>query len=204
MADFESIIKKHASEDGNIPSSAIGTLIAAIKNAVGNEYVDKERYKAKLTEIEELKEKQQTAEDSATTAGKWKEKYDKLTEDFNAFKKQIAGEKALEAKKAVLREIAKDAGLSEAGIAKALKYHDFDKFELDDKGAAKDKAAVLKGLKEEWPEYITTKRTEGAKTPNPPTDTGGKKYTSKKEIMEIKNTAERQQAIHDNRELFGQ
>ena len=173
MADFESIIKKHAGEDGNIPGSAIAALVTAIKTAVGNEYVDKERYKAKLTEIEDLKEKQQTAEDNATTAEKWKDKYTKLDDDFKAYKSQIESEKALDAKKAILKEIAKDAGLSEAGIAKALKYHDFAKLELDDKGAAKDKAAIIKGLKEEWPEYIQTQQKKGAETPKPPADNGG-------------------------------
>ena len=206
MADFENIIKTHAKEDGNIPASAIPALVTAIKTAVGNEYVDKERYKAKLTEIDQLKEQSQTAEDNATTAGKWKDKYTDLKRQFDEYKDEVKGKETLESKKAVLREIAKDAGLSEAGIAKAVKYHDFSKLELDENGAAKDRQSILKGLKEEWPEYIQTTQQRGAATANPPTtnSTGGaKKYASKQEIMEIKNTAERQRAIHDNRELFG-
>jgi len=204
MADFEGIIKNHAKEDGGVPASAIPALVTAIRTAVGNEYVDKERYKAKLTEIDQLKEQQQTAEDSAATAGKWKDKYAALKTEFDDYKAQIAGERTLEKKKAALREIAKDAGLSEAGIAKALKYSDFSKIELDDKDAVKEKADVLKGIREEWADYIQTKNTRGANVPNPPANEGGgKKYSSKKEIMEIKDTAERQRAIHDNKELFG-
>lgn len=204
MADFESIIKNHAAQDGSIPASAIGTVVTAIKTAVGNEYVDKERYKAKLTEIDALKEQQQTAEDNAATAGKWKDKYDSLKKQFEDYKTEVAGKETLAAKKDALSKIAKDAGLSDAGISKALKYADYGKLELDDKGEMKDRAAVLKGLKEEWPEYIQTTVTKGANTATPPTSTGGvKKYASKQEIMEIKNTAERQRAIHDNRELFG-
>ena len=56
MANFDEIVQKHVGEDGGIPPKAIATLVSAIKTAVGNEFVDKERYKAKLTEIEELKE----------------------------------------------------------------------------------------------------------------------------------------------------
>lgn len=63
MADFAEIIKKHAGEDGNIPAAAIQTIVTAISNAVGNEYVAKERYKEKLNEIDELTGKLQTAED---------------------------------------------------------------------------------------------------------------------------------------------
>lgn len=173
MADFESIIKTHATQDGNVPATAIPTLVTAIKTAVGNEYVEKERYKAKLTEIDQLKEQQQTAEDNATTAGKWKDKYDALKKDFDDYKTEIKGKETLEAKKRVLREIAKDAGLSEAGIAKAVKYHDFSSLELDETGAAKEKAAIIKGLKEEWPEYIQKSETRGAKTANPPAGDGG-------------------------------
>ena len=61
-------------------------MVSAIKNAVGNEFVDKERYKAKLTEIDQLKEKQQTAEDNATTAEKWKTKFEGLKSEFEAYK----------------------------------------------------------------------------------------------------------------------
>lgn len=202
MADFENIVKTHAAEDGNIPATAIPALVTAIKTAVGNEFVDKERYKAKLTEIDQLKEQQQTAEDNATTAGKWKDKFTELDKDFKAFKAQVAEEKALESKKAVLREIAKDAGLSENGIAKALKYHDYSKLELDEKGAAKEKAAILKGLKEEWADYIQTTETRGANTATPPTTSGTGRKTVE-EIMAIKDDVERQTAIAQNLDLFG-
>lgn len=202
MADFENIVKTHTAEDGNIPASAIPALVTAIKTAVGNEFVDKERYKAKLSEIDQLKEQQQTAEDNATTAGKWKDKFTDLDKEFKAYKEQIAEEKALESKKAVLREIAKDAGLSEAGIAKAVKYHDFDKMELDEKGAAKEKAAILKGLREEWPEYIQTTEAKGANTATPPTTAGTGRKTVE-EIMAIKDDAERQTEIAKNLDLFG-
>lgn len=202
MADFENIVKTHAAEDGNIPATAIPALVTAIKTAVGNEFVDKERYKAKLTEIDQLKEQQQTAEDNATTAGKWKDKFTELDKDFKAFKAQVAEEKALESKKAALREIAKDAGLSENGIAKALKYHDYSKLELDEKGAAKEKAAILKGLKEEWADYIQTTEIRGANTATPPT-TGESGKKTKAEIRAIKDASERQAAMVENKELFG-
>ncbi len=202
MADFENIVKTHAGEDGNIPATAIPALVTAIKTAVGNEFVDKERYKAKLTEIDTLKEQQQTAEDNATTAEKWKGKYTELDKEFKAFQAKIADEKALESKKSVLREIAKDAGLSENGIAKALKYHDYSKMELDEKGAAKEKAAILKSLKEEWSDYIETTETRGANTATPPVSTGAGRMTAD-QIMAIKDAAERQKAIAQNLDLFG-
>lgn len=160
---------------------------------------ERDRYKADAEKLPGVQAEFEKAKATAKNGGD----YDKLKKEFDDYKAEVAG-KELRAKKAdILREIAKDAGLSEAGIAKVIKYQDYDKLELDDKGAAKDKAAVLKALKEEWPEYITKQHTEGVNTATPPANTGGKKYASKQEIMEIKNTAERQQAIRENHELFG-
>ena len=138
----------------------------------------------------------------AKTGDDYKAKWEKEKQDFADYKASIEKEKALEAKRAVLREIAKDAGLSEAGIAKAVKYHNFDDMELDENGAAKGKAAILKGLKEEWPEYITTTETKGTATATPPT-TGAAGRRTVDEIMAIKDDAERQTAIAQNLDLFG-
>lgn len=139
----------------------------------------------------------------ANTGDDFKAKWEKEKQDFADYKAGVEKEKALEAKRAVLREIAKDAGLSEAGIAKAVKYHDFDKMELDEKGAAKEKAAILKGLKEEWADYIQTTETRGANTATPPTTANGGKKMTKEEIADIKDPAARQAAMVENKELYG-
>ena len=102
-----------------------------------------------------------------------------------------------------MQKIAKDAGLSEAGIAKAVKYSDLSGIELDEKGGVKDSKALLKSLREEWPEYIVKESTQGADTGYPPVSASGKSYKTKEEIFAIKDTAERQKAIAENHELFG-
>nr|MCR4577352.1 hypothetical protein [Clostridiales bacterium] len=43
-------------EDGNIPASAIAKVAAAISSAVGLEFAAKERYNARLEEIETTKQ----------------------------------------------------------------------------------------------------------------------------------------------------
>ena len=98
MADFSEIVKKHTAEDGSIPATAIEALVTAIKQATGNEYVDKERYKAKLSEIETLKAEKQTAEDAAQTAEAWKGKHKTLKDEFDAYKASVAAEKSKAAK----------------------------------------------------------------------------------------------------------
>ena len=140
--------------------------------------------------------------DSLKEAAKNSGDYAKLKKEFDDYKADVANKETLAAKKAVLSKIAKDAGLSEAGVAKALKYTDWSTVELDEKGEAKDSKALLKSLKEEWPEYIKTTNTAGANTANPPAG-NGKSYKSKEEIFSIKDAGERQKAIAENSELFG-
>ena len=161
----------------------------------------KEQLKAAQRDADKLTEVQAQL-DKAKEAAKNSGDYAKLKKEFDDYKADVANKETLAAKKAVLSKIAKDAGLSEAGVAKALKYTDWATVELDEKGEAKDSKALLKSLKEEWPEYIKTTNTAGAATANPPAG-NGKSYKSKDEIFAIKDDGERQRAIAENHELFG-
>lgn len=200
MADFEEIIKKHIDESGNIPSSAIGTVVAAIKTAVGNEFVDKTRYKAKLDEIDELKTKQQTAEDNATTAEKWKTKYEALKDEFGDFKKQQTAKATHEAKEKAYREVLKEAGISEKRIDAVLKVSNVDDIELESDGKIKEADKLTDSIKNEWADFIVTTEKRGANPANPPSNTGGK--VTRESIMAIKDRAERRAAIAQNLNLF--
>ena len=122
------------------------------------------QFKADAEQLPKVKEELDKAKAAAKDGGE----YDKLKKQFDDYKAEVAQKETLAAKKAALQKVAKDAGLTDAGIAKALKYSDFGKIELDDKGDAKDAAALMKGLKEEWAEYIGSTETKGADTPKPP------------------------------------
>lgn len=132
----------------------------------------------------------------------YKDKYTKIKAEYDKFKADTEAAAALEAKKAAYTEVCKDAGLNEKGVAKALKYADWDAVELDDAGKVKDAKNHIKALKEEWAEHVVTTTTTGANTPNPPANNGGSSKT-KDEIMSIKDDHERQVAIAENHELFG-
>jgi hypothetical protein len=201
MADFAKIIREHG---GEISETAINAITSAIKTAVGNEYVEKERYKAKLTEIDTLKEQAQTADDKATTAEKWQDKYNSLKADFDKYKGDVQAKETKAAKEKAYREALKDANLNEKGVEKALKYAEWDKIELDEEGKLKDAKSHVKNAREEWAEYVVKNGQRGAETHNPPENGGGgRTYKTKDEIMKIADTVERQKAIADNHELFG-
>ena len=89
----------------------------------------------------------------------------------------------------------KDANIAEKYREKVLKYANLDAVEMDDKGKVKGAAALLRAIKEEWPEYLETV-TEGStlQTPNPPANNGPGTRT-REDILNIKDDGARQQAI---------
>ena len=170
MADFESIIKNHVGEDGSIPAEAIAKLTKAISTAVGNEFVEKTRYKAKLDEIDTLKSEKQTAEDNATTAGKWKTKYDALKDEFDTFKGEQAKKETRAAKEKAVTEYLKSKNVQEGNLKLAMRSlnAEIEAAELDGDKLKDTKAfdalldGDLKGL-------ITTTTEKPAPNPvNPP------------------------------------
>lgn len=203
MADFESIIKTYTGEDGSVPAEAIGKLTKAISAAVGNEFVDKARYKAKLGEIDELNGKLQTAEDSLTTAGTWKDKYDTLAGEFESYKGEQAKKEARTAKEAAYKALLKEAGVWEKRIPTVMKVTDIDSLELNAKNELKGAEKLLEGVRTDWADFIETTEIRGANTAFPPANTGGGHTMTKEQIMDIRDTEARQRAISENMALFG-
>ena len=200
--DILNILKSNVDESGNISASKFNDVASAINNAVGKEFVDKKRYNERLTEIDALKGEKQNAEDKATSAEKWKTKYDALKDDFDAYKKDITAKETKATRSNAYKELLKQAGISEKRLDAVLKVSDVDSLEMGEDGKFKDSEKILEGIKKEWADFITTTETRGAKTPTPPTNNGGGKMT-KEEIMKIEDDGERQKAIAENHELFG-
>lgn len=164
--------------------------VDGLKTQIEGLKADAEKSKDLQKELEELRN------------GKdWKAEHDKLKKEFDSFKSSTEAKEAESAKREALRKVAKEAGLSEAGINKVVKYTDLAKIELDKDGGIKDADKLTADLKNEWGEYVATTQTRGANVATPPTT--GKATRSKDEIMAIKDTAERQKAIAENHELFG-
>ena len=196
------ILKSNANDDGNISSDKFSDIEKAINSAVGKEFVDKKRYNDKLTELDALKTEKQNAEDKATSAEKWKTKYDGLKDDFEAYKKDISAKETKATRENAYKELLKTAGISDKRLASVLKVSDVESLEMGEDGKFKDSDKLIEGIKNEWADFITKEEVHGARTSTPPNNNGGKTI-SKDEILNIKDTAERQKAILENKELFG-
>lgn len=204
MFDIDSIIKKYTSEDGSIPSDAVAKLTQAVSSSVGREFVEKERYSKKIEEIEALKTEKQTAEDSATTAEKWKTKYQALKDDFESYKGEQAKKETRAAKEKAYRELLKQAGVNEKRLDAVLRVSDVDSVELDEKGTIKGADKLTEGIKSEWADFIGTTSIQGAQTATPPASTGGNGMT-KADIYKkddhgryVMSATERQKALMEN------
>ena len=171
--NIEETLKQYTNEDGVITADKMGEVAKAINSAVGKEFVEKDRYNKKLTEIDTLKAEKQAAEDNATTSEKWKTKYDALKDDFDAYKKEISAKETKAARESAYKSLLKEAGISEKRIDSVLKVSDIDSFEFDEEGKIKDADKLTESIKKEWADFIVSEETKGAEVHNPPTNNGG-------------------------------
>ena len=184
--------------DGNVTSiEALREEITNLKAELKTAKEEADKLPGVQKELDDLKK--QNEEDAK--AGK---DYDALKKEFDDYKAEISARDTKAAKEKAFRDILKDLNVSEKGVTLALKYQNFDSIELEDDGKIKGASDLRKSLKEDWGDYIVKSETKGADTATPPGGNGGSKgYKTKEEIINIKDRAERQQAIADNPALFG-
>ena len=180
-------------------------LILENHTAVLTEIKDeRDRYK---TEAEKLPDIQKQLNEYIEAEKKnekdpFKVKYEALKEDFEEYKKGIEAKETTAKKEAAYRQLLKDAGVSEKRISAILKVSDIDSLELDEDGKAKKSEELTKSIKEEWADFITTTKSEGAKVSTPPAS-DGKNTKTKEEIRAISDPIARQKAMLENPSLFG-
>ena len=92
-------------------------------------------------------------------------------------------------------------GIGEKRLDSILKVTDLSKMKLDKDGNLEGVDELKKAINDEWGEFKTTVTEKGAVVEKPLVT--GKATKTKDEIMAIKDTRERQQAIAENHQLFG-
>lgn len=183
----------------NLTEEQVSAIIDAHTETVNGLKDEVARFKQAAEKLPEVQRELETAQEALKKSGDAAA----IQKKFDEYKAQVEADKAKSAKEAALRKVAKDAGLTEAGISKAVKYTDYNTIELTDKGEIKEAKALIKTLKEEWPEHIIKANQQGANTATPPGNQGNNgKYSTKDEIMKIKDPVQRQKAIGENIALF--
>ena len=155
---------------------------------------ERDRYKAEAEKAADLQKQLDGAND-------WKKKFEDEHKAFDDFKK-LTESTATEAKlRTAYRKLLAGEGISEKRLDAILKVTDLSKLKLGENGNLEDEDGLKKSINEEWGEFKTTVTEKGAVVERPPQI--GKAKKTKEEIMEIKDTDERQKAIAENHELFG-
>ena len=196
----------HMSDAVNAIIDGHVTSIDALREENGNLKADLKAANEKAGKLDDVQKelddlKKQNEDDAKAREGK---DYDALKKEFDDYKAEINARDTKAAKEKALRDILKDLNISDKGAALVLKYQNFDGIELEEDGKIKGANDLRKSLKEDWGDYIVKSEKKGAETATPPGGNGGSKgYKTKDEIMNIKDRAERQQAIADNPALFG-
>lgn len=132
----------------------------------------------------------------------WKEKYEKEHKAFEDYKSaQDAKEKSEKVKEAY-KKLLTDNKIGEKHLNSILRVTDFSNMKLDKEGKLENESKLSESIKSEWADFVVDTGKKGSEVETPPGGSGGSGKT-KDEIMNIKDTAERQQAIQDNHELFG-
>lgn len=159
-----------------------------------------------LDELKVLREEAGKVDDLEKELTKLKdtsEKYSNLKKEFEAYRGEITAKETKATKTKAYRELLKEVGISEKRLDSVMRVADFDTIELDEDGNLKDADKLKTQIKDEWSDFIVRTGTQGAKTPTPPSNTGGKSSLTKEQILDIKDPVARHKAMAENMEMFG-
>ena len=131
----------------------------------------------------------------------FKQKYEEEHRAFEDFRKKTADEAEAAKVRAAYRSLLADEKIGAKRIDSIMKVTDFSRMKVGKDGKLEGEEDLRKAINEEWGEFKTTVTEKGAVVEKPPQT--GKATKTKEEIMAIRDTAQRQQAIAENHELFG-
>lgn len=138
----------------------------------------------------------------------YKAKYEKEHSAFEKYKADVQAEANLGKVKEAYKSILADEKISPRWVDPIIRMEDFSSMTLDEKGNLADADKLRQMVREKYPEYIATERTEHEKIATPPEVKGGAKLT-RDDIFRrderghyVLSTEERQKAIAENPQAF--
>ncbi len=165
---------------------------------------ERDKFKADAEALVEVRKELDAlkAETDNNKEDSYKVKYEAIKEEFDGYKKKIEEKDLKDKKETAYRQLLKDCGVSEKRIEAVLRVSDVNSIEFDEDGKVKDAEKLSQTIKEEWSDFITTTKVEGAKTPMPPSGVG-KTSMTKEQIRAISDPVARQKAMLENPEVVG-
>lgn len=170
-------------------------------DAVENNVETVEKLKA---DVEKYKGELETAKQTIADGEKYKDMYESQKAEYEKYKGNVTAKETKAAKEKAIKEYFKSKGINDDNMSIAMRgiKSEIDAAELDEKGKIKDIKVFDELIKGDYSKLVSRTETKGADVQIPPPN-AGKTPITKDEIMNIRNTAERQQKIAENPELFG-
>lgn len=190
MAFTRKYLKTIGIEEEQIPQIIEAHL--EVVNSIKEELTQKDE---RIKELENAHKKMGELEKQSEELEKLKADYEKEKKAFADYKADVENKEANATKEKLSRAYFENKGITGKGLDIALKASksEISGLEIED-GKIKD-AKILDDLFENsLKSLVVSTNVDGTTIPNPP-DNKPTKYTDKKEIMKIKDTTERQNAL---------
>ena len=133
-----------------------------------------EKYKADADKLPDI----QKELDGLKAKGdpEWQKKYEKEHDDFEAYKTQIANDKAKAEKVKLYRDVLKECKVEERRIDNVIRVSDdvIEKLSVVD-GKLENVETLKANIEKEWSGFIVSDKTKGADVDTPPANGGGGK-----------------------------
>lgn len=176
--------------------------VSSLKDQLDAKKTDKAEYDKLKADFEKIKSDYETAKTTIAANAKLQEQYDAVKAEYDQFKTETENKAAKAAADKTFTKWLTDNGYTEKGAAKIVKYGGFTP-EFNKDGTIKNADKLSESISAEWSEYKSEPIVEGAKTENPPTNTGGKPAMTWDEIDKIADAEARQAAIAQNMKALG-
>lgn len=173
-------------------------------DSVENNVETVEKLKA---DVEKYKTELENAKKSIADGEKYKEMYENEKSEYEKYKNDITAKETQAAKESAVWNYLKDKGIPDkrkAAVMRGIK-DEIANTELTEKGKIKNTKVFDDLIGENGVYYDFIPRTEivGANPQVPPPNANGKKVMTWEDIDQIKDDAERQKAMYENRESLG-
>lgn len=157
----------------NLTEEQVNAIIEAHTDTVDGLKKENGALKAASASVEEVTKERDSLRDQLSKAGDAA----KVQADFDAYKQQVAKEKADALNHTDLLDIAREAGVARESF-RSMIARDFDlsKIQRGEDGKVQNRAELLEAVKTGYPDFIATTNPEGTPTANPPTG-DNKTYT---------------------------
>lgn len=161
-------------------------------------------YKEKAEKLDSVeKELKDLKAEVAKNGGK---DYDALKKEYDDYKAEVAKKETKAAREKAVKAYLKEKNITDDGNLEIFmrgSRDEIDAVELDKDGKIKNTKPFDDLIAGTYAKLVESSQRKGADTSNPPAGAGGGAKKTREEILKIKDTFERQQAIADNPEVFG-